>query len=146
MFYVAAAVVLALFAIPLGIGAVVRWLRFRADAVGLQTHARLRDLRIQSGVAVACTVLMTAALVTASVGWEESRRNLGANIEARYEVSEVNVTSWNGTWAEVDLVDGAGRPMHGIEAFVDENHMPELVEPDFGTGPADGPVPLLELR
>ncbi len=96
LLYVAAAGILAVFAIPLGIAALVRWKKFRADADGLQTYARRRDLRVQSGVAIAGVALALAASITAAVGWNESSRNLSANVEARYDVSDVTLSSWNG--------------------------------------------------
>lgn len=146
LLYVAAAGIVAVFAIPLGISALVRWKRFRADADGLQTYARRRDLQVQSGVAVCGTVLVFAALIVAAVGWNESSRNLSANVETRYDVSDVAMTSWNGTWAEVDLVDGKGRPASGIEVMFGPDHEPELSGPSLETGLADETEPSLDLR
>lgn len=146
LLYVAGAVICAVFAIPLGISALVRWKKFRADADGLQTYARRKDLQVQSGVAIFGLVLVLAASITAAVGWNESTRNLGTNVEARYDVSDVTMTSWNGTWAVVDLVDGRGRPASGIEVLVGPEHEPELLDPAIETGPADDTEPVLELR
>ncbi len=146
LLYVAAAGIFAVFAIPLGIGALVRWKKFRADADGLQTYARRRDLRVQSGVAIFGVALVLAASVTAAIGWDESRRNLSSNVEARYEVSDVTMTSWNGTWAEVDLVDGKGRPASGIGVLLGPDHEPELLDPASETGSPTDPEPALDLR
>ena len=146
MFYVAAAVVLALFAIPLGIGAVVRWLRFRADAVGLQTYARRRDLRIQSGLAIASLVLAPAALVAAAATWHDSRSNLATNVEARYNVSDVKMTSWNGSWAVVDLVDGTGLPVSGMDVVINDGYEPTLQIPKSVSEGGNGTAPSLDLR
>lgn len=146
LLFVAAAVIFTLFAVPLGLGALVRWKKFRADADGLQTYARRRDLRIQSGVAIVGLALVLAASITAAIGWNESSRNLSANVEARYDVSDVAMTSWNGTWAEVDLVDGKGRPASGMEVFVGPENEPELSGPAFDTASPNDPEPSLDLR
>lgn len=146
MIYLAIAGILILFAIPLGINVLVGRKKFAALADGLQTYARRRDLRIQTGVSIACIVFAAAAIATAASGWNHSSKNLTANIETRYNVSDVNMLSWNGSWAVVDLINSNGQPVNGVDVVFDDDFEPSLQGPDFVGKTADGAIEVLNLR
>lgn len=143
---VAVAGIVFLFAIPLGISVLVRWKKFGTDPDSLQTYARRRDLRIQSGLAIASLVLAPAALVAAAATWHDSRSNLATNVEARYNVSDVKMTSWNGSWAVVDLVDGTGLPVSGMDVVINDGYEPTLQIPKSVSESGNGTAPSLDLR
>ncbi|MBV1780554.1 hypothetical protein KRR55_15670 [Paeniglutamicibacter sp. ABSL32-1] len=144
--YLAAAVILAVFAVPLAIHAYFRRRKFRRDTENLRTFARRRDIGVESGVAAAGII---AALVCAGVfglGWKQSANNLVANVENRYAVTDVVMTSWNGSWATVDLKDGKGLAATGIEVSFDAVGTPVLRDPAFALDPRHAVDHSLELR
>lgn len=143
LLYVAGAGILFLFAIPLGISAFFRWRKFNADADGLQTYVRRRDLRIQTGVSIGCLVLTIAALVTSLIGWQQSIGNLVTNIETKYAVQDVKVTGWNGTWAQVDLVSDDGTIHTNLSVSINDIDEP-LLEGNLG-GAASGSAEDLQI-
>lgn len=123
--YVASAVTFVAFAIPLGFSALLRWKNSRADGDGLQTYARRRDLRVQSGVAIVGLGLGVAASTAAAVGWSGSSKHAAANVEARYNLSEVEMASWTGAWAVVDLVTGNGQPLSAVAVLPPLDSVPQ---------------------
>lgn len=126
LLYLAVVGILLVFALPLGISAFFRWRTFRADANGLQTYARRRDLRIQSGLSIGLVVLAIASAFTALIGWQKSTNNLVSNVETRYAVTDVRVTNWNGTWAQVDLVTDDGVKHDDLSAYTGDFYAPIL--------------------
>ena len=146
LIFIAVAGILVLFGIPLGISALVRRKKFGTLADGLQTYARRRDLRIQSGISIGCFVLALAAAVTAVAGWNNSSKNLAANVETRYNVSNVTMLSWNGSWAVVDLIDSNGRPVNGVDVVLNDGSEPMLQGPEFIGKTSDDTITPLNLR
>lgn len=126
LLYLAVVGILLVFALPLGISALFRWRKFRADADGLQTYARRKDLRIQSGLSISLVVLALAAATTALFGWQKSTNNLVSNVETRYAVTDVRVTNWNGTWAQVDLVSDDGVKHDDLSVYIGDFYAPLL--------------------
>ena len=142
----AVAGILAVFAIPMGIHALVRWRKFRKDPAQQQTYARRRDVGIESAVAAFGII---GALVFAgmfSIGWKQSEKHLEANVETRYVVSDVVMTSWNGSTALVDLVDANGVAATGIEVSFDAVGAPVLRDAAFGLDPKHAVEHALDLR
>lgn len=142
----AVAGIIVVFALPMGIHALVCWRRFRKDPPQQQTYARRRDVGIEAGVAV--LGIITALVFTGmfSIGWKQSERNLEANIETRYTVSDVVMTSWNGSSALVDLVDANGVGATGIEVSFDAVGAPVLRDAAFGLDPKHAVEHALDLR
>ena len=142
----AGAVVIAVFAIPMGIHALVRWRRFRKAPAQQQTFVRRRDVRIESGVAAAG--IITALVFTGmfGLGWKQSQKNLEANVETRYAVSEVEMTSWSGSAVLVDLTDANGIAATRIEVSFDAVGAPVLRDAAFGLDPKNAVEHALDLR
>ncbi|WP_146755199.1 hypothetical protein [Arthrobacter sp. AQ5-05] len=144
--HLAVAGIIAVFAIPMGIHALVRWRKFRKDPAQQQTYARRRDVGIESGVAALGII---AALVFTGMfgsGWKQSERNLVANIETRYVASDVVMTSWNGSAALADLVDANGVAATGIEVSFDAAGAPVLRDAAFALDPKHAEEHALDLR
>lgn len=144
--YLAVAVILAMFAVPIGIHALIRRRRFLKDPATLQTFARRRDLAVESGVAALGLALAVVCIFVAGIGWKESERHLVANVETRYAVTNVAMTSWNGSWATVDLTDGNGIEATGIEVSFDAEGAPVLRDPNFDLDPKNTVEHKLDLR
>lgn len=124
LIYLAVVGILLIFALPLGISAFFRRRKFLADAPGLQTYARRRDLRIQAGLSIGLVVLAIAAGITALVGWQQSTNNLVRNIETKYAVTDVEVTNWNGSWAQVTLVSDDGVTHDDLSVYTVDFNVP----------------------
>ena len=126
LLYLAVVGILLVFSLPLGISAFFRRRKFLADAPGLQTYARRRDLRIQAGISMGLAVLAIAAGVTALIGWQQSMNNLVSNIQTRYAVTDVKITNWNGTWAQANLVSDDGVKHQDLSVYTGEFNVPIL--------------------
>ncbi|PQZ96420.1 hypothetical protein CQ018_03985 [Arthrobacter sp. MYb227] len=137
LLYVAVAGIMVIFAFPMGVSAFFRWKKFRSDANGLQTYARRRDLRIQTGISIACIALALGASGIALVGWQNSKSNLVTNIETRYAVKDVKVTGWNGSWAQVTLLTDAGVEHQNLSVYLSDIYEPliegNLADADSGS-------------
>ena len=138
--------IIVVFALPMGIHALVCWRRFRKDPPQQQAYARRRDVGIESGVAA--LGIITALVFTGMFGngWKQSEKNLVVNIETRYVVSDVVMTSWNGSSGLVDLVDANGVAATGIEVSFDAVGAPLLRDAAFGLDPKHAVEHTLDLH
>lgn len=146
LLYLAVAGVIVVFAIPLGIHALLRWRGYRKDSETRRTYVRRRDIGIETGVSGAGIIVALAFVAVCAVGWNQSEKNLVANIESRYEVSDVRLASWNGSWATVELLDGNGVVAPGIEVSFDAVGAPVLRDVAFELDPKHAVEHSLELR
>jgi hypothetical protein len=144
--HLAVAGIIVVFAIPMGIHALVRWRKFRKDPPQQQTYARRRDVGIESGVAALGIIAALVFTGMFGAGWKQSEKNLVANVETRYVVSDVVMTGWNGSAALVDLVDANGVAATGIEVSFDAVGAPVLRDAAFGLDPKHAVEHALELR
>lgn len=144
--YLAVAAIIVVFAIPIGIHVLIRWRRYRKDSDTLKTYVRHRDMVIEAGVAGVGLIVALVLTGVFAVGWSTSEKNLVANVESRYAVSEVQMGSWNGSWATIDLIDGNGVPASGIEVSFDAGGGPVLRDVAFGLDPKHAVEHSLELR
>ncbi|MDO5744529.1 MAG: hypothetical protein Q4P23_08665, partial [Micrococcaceae bacterium] len=101
--YLAVAGVLAVFALPMGIHALLRRRKYRRSSPSSHSWAQRRDIGIESGIAALGLIGALVCVGVFGLGWKQSASNLVANIEARYAVSDVAMTNWNGSSATVDL-------------------------------------------
>ena len=146
LLYLAVAGVIVVFVIPIGIHALFRWHGYRKDSETRRTYARRRDIGIEAGVAGAGIIVALAFVAVCAVDWKQSEKNLVANIESRYEVSDVQLASWNGSWATVKLLDGNGVFAPGIEVSFDAVGAPVLRDVAFALDPKHAVEHSLELR
>ncbi|GAA5228307.1 hypothetical protein [Paeniglutamicibacter antarcticus] len=144
--YLAVAGVLAVFALPMGIHALLRWRKYRKDNSSSQNWAQRRDLGIESGIAALGLIGALICVGAFGLGWKQSANNLVANIETRYAVSDVAMTKWNGSSATVDLTDGTGLPAKGIEVSFNAVGAPLLRDVEYGLDPQHAVEHSLELR
>ncbi|MET0978293.1 MAG: hypothetical protein ABWX63_05700 [Paeniglutamicibacter terrestris] len=125
----AVAVILTVFAIPLGMHALYRLRKYRKDTENSRTYVRRRDIAIESSLAGIGLLMVLLCVVIAAVGWKSSAANLVANVQTRYVVTDVSMTLWNGSTAKVDLTDANGVRGYGIDVSFDAVGLPVLGEP-----------------
>lgn len=122
----AVAVILTVFAFPLGMHALYRIRKYRKDTENSRTYVRRRDIGIESGLAGIGLMMVLLCVVIAGVGWKSSAANLVANVQTRYVVTDVSMTLWNGSTAKVDLTDANGIRGYGIDVSFDALGLPVL--------------------
>lgn len=122
----AVAVILTVFAVPLGVHALYRLRKYRKDTENSRTYVRRRDIGIESGLAGFGLLLVLLCVVIAAVGWTSSAANLVANVQTRYMVTDVSMTLWNGSTAKVDLTDANGIRGYGVDVSFDALGIPVL--------------------
>lgn len=144
--YLAVAGVLAVFALPMGIHALLRRRKYRRSSPASRSWPQRRDIGIESGIAVLGLIGALVCVGLFGLGWKQSASNLVANIEARYAVSDVAMTNWNGSSATVDLIDGKGLLAKGIEVSFNAVGAPVLRDVEYGLDPKHAVEHSLELR
>lgn len=144
--YLAVAGVLAVFALPMGIHALLRFRKYRKSNPSSRNWALRRDMGIESGLAAVGLIGALVCVGAFGLGWKQSANNLVENIQTRYIVSDVVMTSWNGSSATVDLTDGNGRRAKGIEVSFDAVGAPLLRDAEYGLDPKHAVEHSLEQR
>lgn len=124
LFYLGVAVVCLLIFIPLLIHGMLRRRKFSTLVDGYQTYALRSSIRIELIVSALVAILTIMFLAMGATGYFESRNNLEANIQLKYNPTQLELGPWNGSWATADLTLSDGTVFDDVEVMLQDSGEP----------------------
>ena len=91
------------FALPILIHAWVRKARFKKLSTGYQTHALRQSIRIEGLIGAAVLAVGIVMVSQSWIGFNTAWNNLEANINEKYQPTELAINPYNGSWVSVDI-------------------------------------------
>ncbi|GAA1405073.1 hypothetical protein AUR04nite_07230 [Glutamicibacter uratoxydans] len=121
---VGAAGVFLVFGIPMLIHAQIRKAKFNKLSDGYQTHALRSSIRLEKIIGISSLVAVVALCAGSWFGFGTAKSNLQANIEQKYQPSELSLGSYNGSWITADLTLPDGTKFKGVTVDIQDGGEP----------------------